>query len=68
MNTAEIFFSILRRGLIGAFHNVGSPHYCRYFSEFDFGHNNRNVADTERMQIAFASIAGTGLVYRDSRR
>ena len=50
-NTAEGFFSILKRGLIGTFHHVSEAHLHRYLAEFDFRYNHRSglgVEDTER--------------------
>jgi hypothetical protein len=49
-NTAEAFFSILKRGIIGMYHSVSEAHLHRNLAEFDFRHNNRSrlgVEDTE---------------------
>lgn len=40
-NTIEGFFSILKRGLIGTYHQVGCQHLQRYVTEFDFLYNHR---------------------------
>ena len=50
-NTAENFFSILKRGIYGTYQHVSEAHLHRYLAEFDFRHNNRaalNVNDAER--------------------
>ena len=50
-NTAENFFSILKRGINGSYHHVSEAHLHRYLSEFDFRYNNREangVDDAER--------------------
>lgn len=65
-NTAENFFSILKRGLIGTFHHVGSQHLHRYIGEFDFRYNHRNISDLERTEKALTQIAGKRLLYSDS--
>jgi hypothetical protein len=35
------FWSLLKRGLIGSFHQVSHKHLNRYISEFQFRYNNR---------------------------
>src|SRR5438105_3875352 len=52
-NTVEGFFSILKRGIFGVYHNVSEAHLHRYLSEFDFRYSNREkigVDDTARAQ------------------
>ena len=39
INTAENFFSILKRGIIGSYHHVSEAHLHRYLGEFDFRYN-----------------------------
>jgi len=67
VNTAESFFNILKRGLIGTYHHVGEQHLQKYVSEFDFRYNTRaklGVNDTERAAIALKGITGKRLTYR----
>jgi transposase-like protein len=66
-NTVESFFSMLKRGLIGTYHHVGSQHLQRYINEFDFRYNNRTalgVTDAQRTDNALKGIAGKRLTYR----
>ncbi|HEV8602376.1 MAG TPA: IS1595 family transposase, partial [Gaiellaceae bacterium] len=42
-NTAENFFSILKRGINGVYHHVSEAHLPRYLSEFDFRYNTRSA-------------------------
>jgi len=66
-NTVEGFFSLLKRGLIGTYHHVGSQHLQRYVSEFDFRYNNRTalgVTDAQRTDNALKGISGKRLTYR----
>lgn len=65
-NTAENYFSILKRGLIGTYHHVSAEHLKRYVGEFDFRYNNRDVSDVERTEIAMKGIEGKRLLYRSS--
>lgn len=46
-NTAENYFSILKHGIIGAYHHVSSSHLHGYAAEFDFRYNERMTLDVE---------------------
>lgn len=65
-NTAESFFSILKRGITGTYHSVSEAHLHRYLAEFDFRYNNRTglgVEDTERAAKALKGAEGKRLMY-----
>jgi hypothetical protein len=47
-NTAENFFSIFKRGVIGTYHHMSEAHLGRYCAEFDFRYNTRSMNDGER--------------------
>jgi len=66
-NTVEGYFSILKRGINGVYHNVGKRHLHRYLSEFDFRYNSRDVSDGERARLALKQVDGKRLMLRDSR-
>jgi transposase-like protein len=69
-NTAEGYFSMLKRGIIGVYHHVSETHLHRYLAEFDFRHNNRialGVNDTERANKALRGVVGKRLTYRTTR-
>ena len=63
-NTAENFFSIFKRGVIGTYHHMSEAHLSRYCVEFDFRYNTRDITDKERADIALKGIAGKRLTYR----
>jgi len=66
-NTAENFFSILKRGIIGTYHHISEAHLDRYLAEFDFRYSNRaklGVTDGERAALALKGIEGKRLTYR----
>ena len=63
-NTAENFFSIFKRGVIGTYHHMSEAHLGRYCKEFDFRYNTRSMSDSEREQIALKGIEGKRLTYR----
>jgi hypothetical protein len=66
-NTAESFFSLLKRGVYGTFHHVSKTHLHRYCSEFEFRWNHRNSKDGERMEAASKKTAGKRLTYQQSQ-
>lgn len=66
-NTAENYFSILKRGINGVYHHVSAEHLPRYLAEFDFRYNARHLTDTERTRLALTKTEGKRLMYRDSR-
>lgn len=63
-NTAENFFSIFKRGVIGTYHHLSEAHLGRYCKEFDFRYNTRAMTDGKRASIALIGIAGKRLTYR----
>jgi hypothetical protein len=66
-NTAEGFFSIFKRGLVGTYQHMSEQHLPRYLAEFDFRMSHRSalgVEDTERAELALKGIAGKRLTYR----
>ena len=66
-NTAENYFSILKRGIIGTYHHVSEAHLHRYLAEFDFRYNQRarlGIDDAQRMAKAAKGITGKRLTYR----
>lgn len=64
VNFSESYFSLLKRGIFGAFHHVSAQHMQRYLEEFDFRWNRRKMNDFERLVEAVAGTEGTRLYYR----
>ena len=52
-NNIESFWSLLKRGVIGTYHNVSKKYLPLYLNEFQFRFNNRKNPD-----IFGAAIAG----------
>ena len=63
-NTAENFFSIFKRGVIGTYHHMSEAHLGRYCAEFDFRYNTRLLSDAERTAEAIKGARGKRLMYR----
>jgi transposase-like protein len=51
-NNIESFWSLLKRGVIGTYHNVSKKYLPLYLAEFSFRFNNRNEADIFGKAIA----------------
>lgn len=64
INTAESFFSIVKRGITGSFHHVSEAHMHRYLCEFDYRWNTRHLSDAQRMTKSIGGIVGKRLTYR----
>lgn len=63
-NTAENFFSIFKRGVIGTYHHMSEAHLARYCREFDFRYNTRKLSDADRTAEAVKGARGKRLMYR----
>lgn len=63
VNTAESFFSLLKRGIYGSFHHVSKEHLHRYCDEFAFRWDMRKVSDVERTEAALRLVEGKRLMY-----
>jgi len=66
VNTCESFFSLLKRGVFGAWHCVSREHLPKYASEFQFRWNTRKLTDGERMENFMPLIDGKRLTYRQT--
>src|ERR1700733_445755 len=63
-NTVEGYFSLLKRGIYGTYHQVGKPYLQQYLNEFDFRYNNRKITDAERTDVALKATEGKRLTLR----
>jgi transposase-like protein len=64
VNHCESFFSLLKRGVYGAWHCVSREHLQKYSNEFAFRWNTRRLTDGERMVRAIPLLEGKRLTYR----
>lgn len=63
-NTVESKFSLLKRGIIGTFHQVSKKHLPLYLAEFDHRFNHRDVTDGERTVSALKMAEGKRLTLK----
>jgi transposase-like protein len=63
-NTAENFFSILKRGVIGTYHHWSAAHIHRYLAEFDLRYSTKDKSDGERAATILKGMEGRRLTYR----
>jgi transposase-like protein len=62
-NTAESYFSLLKRGVYGTFHHLSKTHLHRYCDEFSFRWNGRTLSDVDRRTLALIQTGGKRLFY-----
>ena len=66
-NTAEGYYSVFKRGMVGIYQHCTEHHLHRYVSEFDFRYNNRirlGVDDKARADLIVVGAKGKRLTYR----
>lgn len=68
VNTAEGYFSLLKRGINGVYHHVGKQHLHQYLGEFDFRYNTREISDGARTIEGIRKVAGKRLMLRRPNR
>ena len=61
--TIDGYWGLLKRGIIGSFHQISVKHLHRYLSEFQFRWNHRNAPDIFLLVIA-ALVIGSALPYK----
>lgn len=63
-NFSESYHSLLKRGIVGAFHHMSEKHLPKYLREFEFRWNSRHATDGERTVQAVMGAAGKRMMYR----
>jgi transposase-like protein len=62
-NSIEGYWSLLKRGIVGIYHNVSPKHLNRYCAEFLYRYNTRAVKDGDRFELAIKNVSGRRLTY-----
>ncbi len=65
VNTAEGFFSQLKRSIDGTHHHVSERHLDRYLAEFDYRYSTRKNKDGQRTEDVIRRTAGKRLRYEE---
>lgn len=60
-NTAEGYFSVLKRSINGVYHHVGKHYLDQYLREFDYRCNIRKLDDTTRFVLSVQKTDGKRL-------
>ena len=63
-NTIEGFWSLLKRGIVGIYHNVSPKHLHRYCHEFGLRYNSRLITDPARFVNTFKQAENIRLTYK----
>jgi transposase-like protein len=63
-NSAESYFSLLKRGVYGTFHHISKQHMGRYCDEFSFRWSGRTLTDLERRVLTIRQVEGKRLTYK----
>lgn len=63
-NTIENFWSVLKRGLYGIYHQVSDKHLERYLNEFTARYNSRDINSFDRFENFLLDAEG-GLLYKN---
>lgn len=64
-NSAEGYFSQLKRSIDGTHHHVSERHLNRYLAEFDYRYSTRKLKDGERTELAIQRTTGKRLRYEE---
>jgi ISXO2-like transposase domain len=57
-NTVENFWSVMKRGVYGIYHQISYKHLQAYFNEYSYRYNTRKMQDGERFSVVLQSLEG----------
>jgi transposase-like protein len=63
-NTIEGFWSIMKRGIYGVYHQVSPKHLHRYCNEFGYRYNTRKLTGVDRFEDAVTKVGSTRITYK----
>ena len=64
-NGVESFWSMLKRGHMGVYHQMSKKHLQRYIDEYAGRHNIRPLATMEQIETTFDGMKGKRLKYKE---
>lgn len=65
VNNIENYWSQLKRGIIGVYHQVTPKHLHRYCYEFSYRFNTRNIKDSDRFVQVLSKAANARITYKE---
>lgn len=57
-NNVENFWSVMKRGIYGTYHQISFKHLSRYCDEFSFRYNSRTAKDNDRFGLSLIAPQG----------
>jgi hypothetical protein len=57
-NNVEAFWSVMKRGVYGIYHQISFKHLQAYCNEFSYRHNSRKMTDGQRFELSLRNIEG----------
>lgn len=63
-NSIEGFWSIMKRGIIGVYHQTSHKHLQRYCDEYTYRFNNRETSSVEKFGKAIESVIKARITYQ----
>lgn len=57
-NGIENFWSVMKRGIYGIYHQISHKHLQRYCDEFSYRYNTKDLKDGARFEISMQRISG----------
>lgn len=57
-NTVENFWSVMKRGVFGIYHQISYKHLQRYCDEFSYRYNSRKINDVVRFKASLRNMEG----------
>ena len=57
-NNVEAFWSVMKRGVYGIYHQISYKHLQRYCDEFSYRYNSRKLNDGERFELTLKQLEG----------
>ncbi len=57
-NGVENFWSVMKRGVYGIYHQISYKHLQRYCNEYSYRYNSRDIKDSQRFVNSLKQIEG----------
>ena len=64
-NNIEGYWSILKRGFHGVYHQVSPKHLQRYLDEYAYRYNSRKETSVDKFAVAISSVIKARITYQN---